>query len=361
MVVFSLEFLIRLISNPQKCAFFRDVLTWVDMMSILPYILERVLAAASVKTNARGLAMVRLVRLSRVFRLLKLGRHSSGIQIFAGTLRKSVRPMITMGMFVGCGAAIIGSIMYTAERGTFVCSCATWDPESSHAWCDDGDAGWHGCVDDHPRGYWVYDPHSTCRESICANPAPGRMCCERNQFQDIISSCYFALVTMTTVGYGDVKPLSSSGKFFASCFCVFGVVLIALPISVISANFRKIFFEYETAMDEVGEAGSSGHTDRERAERASMRSMHENCNHDLEQLMMVYSHEEVATFDRVRLNTQTSIMNWMPQDLIDDLQNQARLNPHSGSKHKRVGKRRGASPTFGLRPAGLSVDSVSED
>ena len=114
-------------------------------------------------------------------------------------------------------------------------------------------------------------------------------------------------------------------------------------------------------MYEVGEAESSGHTDKERAERASMRSMHENCNHDLEQLMMVYSHEEVATFDRVRLNTQTSIKNWMPQDLIDDLQNQARLNPHSGSKHKRVGKRRGASPTFGLRPAGLSVDSVSED
>ena len=135
MVVFSLEFLIRLISNPQKCAFFRDVLTWVDMMSILPYILERVLAAAGVKTNARDLAMVRLVRLSRVFRLLKLGRHSSGIQIFAGTLRKSVRPMITMGMFVGCGAAIIGSIMHTAERGTFVCSCATWDPERSHQGC----------------------------------------------------------------------------------------------------------------------------------------------------------------------------------------------------------------------------------
>ena len=124
-----------------------------------------------------------------------------------------------------------------------------------------------------------------------------------------------------------------------------------------TANFRKIFFEYETAMHEVGEAESAGHTDRERAERASMRSIHENCNHDLEQLMMVYSHEEAATFNRVRLNTQTSIMNWMPQDVVDDLRNQARLNPHSGSK--RVGARRGASPTFGLRQT--SVDSVSED
>ena len=57
-------------------------------------------------------------------------------------------------------------------------------------------------------------------------------------------------------------------------------------------------------MYEVGEAESSGHTDKERAERASMRSMHENCNHDLEQLMMVYSHEEAATFDRGAISTR---------------------------------------------------------
>ena len=35
-----------------------------------------------------------------------------------------------------------------------------------------------------------------------------------------------------------------------------------------------------------------------------MRSIHENCNHDLEQLMMVYSHEEAATFDRGAISTR---------------------------------------------------------
>ena len=58
---------------------------------------------------------------------------------------------------------------------------------------------------------------------------------------------------MSTVGYGDIRPSTALGKLCASCFCIFGVVLIALPISVISANFKKIFFEYETASYEASE------------------------------------------------------------------------------------------------------------
>ena len=79
---------------------------------------------------------------------------------------------------------------------------------------------------------------------------------ERSPFQDIPSACYFALVTMTTVGYGDVAPKSAIGQAFASMFCVFGVVIIALPISVISANFKKNFFELENDKKEgIGMSG----------------------------------------------------------------------------------------------------------
>ena len=46
----------------------------------------------------------------------------------------------------------------------------------------------------------------------------------RSKFQDIPSTCYFALVTMTTVGYGDIYPLSPAGQTFAAIFCTAGVV-----------------------------------------------------------------------------------------------------------------------------------------
>ena len=58
----------------------------------------------------------------------------------------------------------------------------------------------------------------------------------RSKFQDIPSTCYFALVTMTTVGYGDIYPLSSAGQTFAAIFCTAGVVSIH-PI----CSIKKVF------------------------------------------------------------------------------------------------------------------------
>eukprot|EP01052_Picozoa_sp_SAG31_P024917 SAG31_NODE_2153_length_6310_cov_2.332261_4_plen_153_part_00 len=114
------------------------------------------------------------MRLARVFRLLKLGRHSTGLKIFAGTLQKSVRPMITLCMFVACGVVIIASIMYYVERGHFVCSCshidAHGDAGSVGSHCGEMVADSIPCVDDHENGYWVGNVTSDCGASKCSNP-----------------------------------------------------------------------------------------------------------------------------------------------------------------------------------------------
>ena len=197
--------------------------------------------------GAGGLATLRLVRLARVFRLFKLGKNSKLVGVFAGTLRQSVRPMVTMCMFVVCGVVIIASIMYYVERGRFACACDKLNDDSSRHACGLGDVKrdvnpvvwqenelWNtnNCVTDDEVGYWLTDAGST----------DGTW--SKSPFQDIPSACYFALVTMTTVGYGDVSPKSAVGQAFASMFCVGGVIIIALPISVISANFKKNFFEH---------------------------------------------------------------------------------------------------------------------
>lgn len=51
---------------------------------------------------------------------------------FAGTLQKSIRPMITLMMFVSCGVVIIASIMYYVERGQYVCSCSSLRQGAEH-------------------------------------------------------------------------------------------------------------------------------------------------------------------------------------------------------------------------------------
>jgi hypothetical protein len=106
-ISFTIEFICRVCSCPSPRIFARDVMNWVDFASIVPFYIELWFSS----NQAAGLATLRLIRLARVFRLFKLGRHSSGLQVFAGTLRQSVRPMLTLIMFVICGVVIIASIM----------------------------------------------------------------------------------------------------------------------------------------------------------------------------------------------------------------------------------------------------------
>jgi hypothetical protein len=57
-----------------------------------------------------------------------------------------------------------------------------------------------------------------------------------------ISSYYINLgiVTMTTVGYGDIYPITIQGKIFGSICAVFGVLIVSLPIGVISTKFSQL-------------------------------------------------------------------------------------------------------------------------
>ena len=68
-------------------------------------------------------------------------------------------------------------------------------------------------------------------------------------FQSIPDSMYWALITLTTVGYGDITPITVAGKFIAMASAVLGVVVVALITGIIASSFnaqmerRKIIFE----------------------------------------------------------------------------------------------------------------------
>lgn len=70
---------------------------------------------------------------------------------------------------------------------------------------------------------------------------------EESPFSSILMSCYWAMVTFTTVGYGDLVPTSPFGRFVALMLMYTGILVLALPISVIGANFQQ---EYERQREE---------------------------------------------------------------------------------------------------------------
>jgi len=72
---------------------------------------------------------------------------------------------------------------------------------------------------------------SACIMYYCENEA------QPEAFPDIPSTMWWAVVTLTTVGYGDVFPATVAGKFFASIIAILGIGMFALPTGILGAGF----------------------------------------------------------------------------------------------------------------------------
>lgn len=125
------------------------------------------------------LLVVRALRALRVFRILKLGRHLGEARVLTSALRAS-RPKITVFLtFIVSAVIVVGALMYLVEG-----------PE-------------HG-------------------------------------FPDILTSMYWAVVTLCTVGYGDIVPGTPLGKLIASLLMVMGYGVIAVPTGILSAELARL-------------------------------------------------------------------------------------------------------------------------
>jgi voltage-gated potassium channel len=60
-----------------------------------------------------------------------------------------------------------------------------------------------------------------------------------DKFSSIPESIYWAIVTITTVGYGDISPVTPMGKFLASFMMILGYAIIAVPTGIVTANIAK--------------------------------------------------------------------------------------------------------------------------
>lgn len=190
---FTSELMVRFASCPEKIGFFKNIMNLIDIVAIIPYFitLGTVIADENKSNNqAMSLAILRVIRLVRVFRIFKLSRHSKGLQILGQTLKASMRELGLLIFFLFIGVILFSSAVYFAEA----------DAEQTH-------------------------------------------------FKSIPDAFWWAVVTMTTVGYGDMRPIGVWGKLVGSLCAIAGVLTIALPVPVIVSNFNY-FYHRETESDD---------------------------------------------------------------------------------------------------------------
>lgn len=190
---FSFELIMRLICAPNKVHFFKDVMNTIDFFAIIPYFvtLGTELAKDKGAQPSVSLALIRVIRLVRVFRIFKLSRHSKGLQILGQTLKASLRELALLIFFLFIGVILFSSAAYFAE-------------------VDSSDTAFTSI----PEAFW------------------------------------WAVVTMTTVGYGDMYPVTVGGKLVGSMCAIAGVLTISLPVPVIVSNF-SYFYHRETECEDT--------------------------------------------------------------------------------------------------------------
>ncbi|UXI23373.1 bric-a-brac 2 protein [Sarcoptes scabiei] len=179
---FTIEIITRMTCSPSKIKFLKGAVNVIDITATLSFYIDLILQ--NMYTHLENADILEFFSIIRIMRLFKLTRHSAGLKILVQTFKASARELILLVFFLVLGIVIFASLVYYAER-------------------------------------------------IQSNPD--------NDFNSIPLGLWWALVTMTTVGYGDMAPKTYAGMFVGALCALGGVLTIALPVPVIVSNFAMFY------------------------------------------------------------------------------------------------------------------------
>jgi len=213
---FTVEFCIRFYANDKKKEFMRRPMTWCDLVAVCPFYIGLMLDPAVIKGSSS--LFVRILTLARVLRVVglvfKLGKYSHGVRVLATTFKTCVMELSILGVLLFIAVVMISSGIYFCEYVEF--------PEEGQA---------------------------------------------PTEFTSISRSMYFSMISVTTIGYGDMTPKTACGEFVACVAGLSGIFVLGLPISIIGVKFQE---RYDDMLKEV-----KIHSERERLNKidAKLQSM----------------------------------------------------------------------------------------
>ncbi|XP_045774623.1 potassium voltage-gated channel protein Shaw-like [Maniola jurtina] len=192
-VWFTIELLVRSVVAPNIIEFVKSPVNIIDFIATLSFYMDVVVELAVLKRNVDRADILEFISIIKILRLFKLTRHSPGLKILVHTFKASAKELTLLVFFLVLGIVIFASLVYYAEKSQ-----------------------------DNPD----------------------------NQFKSIPLGLWWAIVTMTTVGYGDMAPKTYLGMFVGALCALAGVLTIALPVPVIVSNF-SMFYSHTQARSKL--------------------------------------------------------------------------------------------------------------
>ncbi|MBN3316582.1 KCNG2 protein, partial [Atractosteus spatula] len=190
---FSLEFVLRFVQARSKLEFLRGPLNIIDAMAILPYYVSLIVEeehhtqdkpGGKVYLEKVGLVL-RILRALRILYVMRLARHSLGLQTLGLTVRRSTREFGLLLLFLCVAVTLFSPLVYLAESEL-------------------------------TKG---------------------------QDFTSIPASYWWAIISMTTVGYGDMVPRSIPGQVVAMSSILSGILIMAFPATSIFHMFSRSYQE----------------------------------------------------------------------------------------------------------------------
>ncbi|ESO10915.1 hypothetical protein HELRODRAFT_72163 [Helobdella robusta] len=178
-MLFTGEYLLRLYAAPERVRYMRSVMSVIDVVAILPYYI-----GLGITDNKDLSGAFVTLRVFRVFRIFKFSRHSQGLRILGYTLKSCASELGFLLFSLTMAIIIFATVMYYAEKSV-----------------------------------------------------------PKTHFTSIPEAFWYTIVTMTTLGYGDMVPATIIGKVVGSVCSLSGVLVIALPVPVIVSNFSRIYHQ----------------------------------------------------------------------------------------------------------------------
>lgn len=172
--LFTIEYVLRLLAVRRKRAYALSFYGVIDLLSILPTYLIILFP------QAHGAAIIRALRLMRIFRVLKLARFVAEASMLQDIIVRSREKMIIFLSGVFIIVVLAGTLIYELEHKI---------------------------------------------EEATINSIP--------------EGVYWAIVTLTTVGYGDFVPHTVAGKILAAVMMLVGYALIVVPVGVFAAEYSR--------------------------------------------------------------------------------------------------------------------------